>query len=171
MKLKSTQSPIELRPKCKIVDVKLSKKDLIRAIHSNLINGKDIAFGTFDTENDRFELKLPVAQRHFWSPKMFIWIDEDKGKTSISCILGPNYKIWNLFIVLYSLSILLILIGFAMGIYQKYSNEDPYYFWAVPVGLFFIILLNIAARIGQHWGKNQVNQLKSFISMIIDTKI
>ncbi|HEB62050.1 MAG TPA: hypothetical protein ENI82_02760 [Bacteroidetes bacterium] len=171
MKLKNQNTPIDLRPKCKIYDIEMDKETVIKTLQTNLINGNDIAVGLYDTEDDHFELKIPPSQRHFWSPKMHIWINENNGNTSLSCVIGPNFKIWNIFIALYVLVILFTLVGVVLGFIQRANHEVPYFFWAAPLGLFFILLINLAARIGQYWGKAQVSQLKSFISMTIDKKI
>lgn len=171
MKYKNKNTPIDLRPKCKIVDIEMDKETVIKALQTNLINGRNIAVGSFDTEDNHFELKIPPSQRHFWSPKMQIWIDEEDNNTSLSCIIGPNFKIWNIFIALYIIVVLFIIVGMVLGFIQRSNHETPYFFWAAPLGLLFILLINLAARIGQYWGKAQVSQLKSFVSMTIDKKI
>ena len=171
MKFENKNNPIELRPRCKIIDINISKDDLINKINDGLVTGNNIAIGTFFDEDNRFELKVPPSQRHFWSPKLLLWVEGDNDKTSLSCVFSPNYKIWNLFIFLYAISFLLIISGLILGIYQKANKEDPLYFWLVPAGLLLMLLINVAARIGQYWGKTQVEQLKSFVSMIIEKKI
>ncbi len=171
MNINTTSSPLDLKPKCKITDIDIPKKNVIETIQANLIKGNSIAIGFLDTEDDYLELKIPRAQRHFWSPKMHVWIENDGSKTSLSCVVGPNKKIWNVFIVFYVIAIMLTIIGFALGFYQKYNHTTPYFFWAVPIGLMFLLGINAAARIGQYWGKTQVEQLKSFLSMCINKKI
>lgn len=171
MKINTTSSPLDLKPRCKIVNIDIPKKKVIETIQTNLIQGNDIAVGFLDTEDDHIELKVPRGQRHFWSPKMHVWIEHDGDKTSLSCVVGPNKGIWNVFIVFYIIAIILTIIGLILGFYQKYNHETPYFFWAVPIGFIFLFGINTAARIGQYWGKTQVNQLKSFLSMCIDKKI
>ena len=171
MRFENKSNPIELRPRCKIIDIDIPKDELIKKINNNLVTGNNIAIGNFIEEDSRFELKIPPSQRHFWSPKLLLWIEDDGSKTSLSCVFSPNYKIWNLFIFFYSISFFMILAGLIMGVYQKVNKEEPLYFWLVPAGLLLMLLINLAARIGQHWGKAQVEQLKSFVSMIIEKKI
>ena len=172
MKFKNKNNPIELRPKCKIIDIDMSKEDIIKKINDNLITGNNIAVGSYDETENHFELKIPSSQRHFWSPKLLIWIDEqDNKKASISCIFSPDYKIWNLFLVLYIISFVFIIAGVIFTIYQKLTGQNTDYLWTIPLGLLLVLLINMAARIGQYWGRTQVDQLKSFVSMIIDQKI
>ncbi len=171
MKIKENSSPLDLKPKCKIVNIGIPQDVALKKIQDNLIKGNDIAVGFMDTEDNHIELKVPANQRHFWSPKMHIWIEEEDGETSLSCVVGPNKGIWNIFILFYIIAIALTIIGIILGFYQKHNHETPYYFWAVPIGLFVLFGINTAARIGQYWGKTQVSQLKSFLSMCIDQKI
>ncbi len=171
MNINTTNSPLDLKPKCKIVNIDLPKDKVIKTIQDNLIKGNDIAVGFLDTEDNHIELKVPTSQRHFWSPKMHVWIEDERGKTSLSCVVGPNKGIWNIFILFYFIAIVLTIIGIILGFIQKYNHETAYYFWAVPIGLMFLFGINLAARIGQYWGKTQVSQLKSFLSMCIDKKI
>jgi len=171
MKLKNNKTPLDLRPKCKIIDIDLSKKEVLNKIQSNLVQGNDIAVGFLDTEDNHIELKIPTSQRHYWSPKMNIWVDEDKNGTSLSCVVGPNTNIWNVFMIFYIIALSITTIGIVIGFYQKFNHETPYFFWAAPIGLLFLLGINFAARIGQYWGETQVKQLKGFISMCIDKKI
>lgn len=171
MKFENKSNPVELRPRCQIIDIDIPKEELINKIKNNLVTGNNIAIGEYIAQDNRFELKIPPSQRHFWSPKLLVWVEGDNKNSSLSCIFSPNYKIWNLFVFLYAISFLLMIAGVVLAIYQKVNKHDPVYLWMIPAGLLLMLLVNFAARVGQHWGKAQVEQLKSFVSMIIEKKI
>ena len=169
--MKNKNYPLELRPKCKIVDIDIDSDTIISKIQQNLETGKDIVVGNIDYEQQHIELRVPKSQRHYWSPALHVWLESNNDTTSVSCVLGPNNKIWNTFIVFYSIAILFTIAGLILGIYQKINHQEPYYFWIVPLGLVLILGINFAARIGQYWGKTQSQQLKGFLSMIINKKV
>lgn len=55
MELKSNNSPLDLKPKCKIVNINKPKDLVIKSIQTNLIQGNDIAVGYLDTEDNHIE--------------------------------------------------------------------------------------------------------------------
>jgi hypothetical protein len=110
-------------------------------------------------------LCIPEAQRHFWSPILDLHIDplEAPGpETLIWGHFGPHPNVWTLFTALYAACGFTTLIGLMFGIAQCMARESPTGLLLLPIGLFGLLMLWCANRMGQTLAREQILALKNF---------
>lgn len=117
-------------------------------------------------------LKLPVAERHFWSPQLRITMEEvEEKKTLMRGLYGPNPEVWTLFVFGYSI------IGFAafviaiVGFSRLALQESATILWLLPVLILLCSSLYLVAYLGQKASRDQMMQLQHFLEVALDDNI
>lgn len=113
---------------------------------------------------DYIVLKIPLEDRHFWSPQLSLQLEEEEdGRgTLIRGLYGPNPTVWAFFTYGYgALAILGTFIGI-IGLSELTLGKSGQILWvlallaAMALGLYFI------AQTGQKIGAQQTYQLHHF---------
>lgn len=145
-------------------------KDLETRIKAELDKEGAICVG--DCLPGHINLKIPFAQRHFWSPQLNITIEEVEGEgTVIRGLYGPNPTVWAIFFFGYVATGVLI---FFLGMWglTRYSLGMPAgILWAVPVLVAVGIILYLIAQFGQKLGAEQMFTLHHFYEELVHDKI
>lgn len=153
-----------LRPHCKI-QTKLPQEEVLDLIRVKLkdetdkINGQVVQAHAF--------LKIPEEDQHYWSPELHVWVREQDGSTIVSGVVGPNPKIWTMFMFFYFVVLGLTFFGGIYGIIQWQLGMDAPFLWSIPAGIVGILLVFGAASFGQNKGKEQMLLLRGFLDRAI----
>lgn len=166
MKYKKRANSVQIRPHCKLVTI-ADKNKIKEVIGSKL------------RQNNRIEgvihdwyvfLKIRKFFNHYWSPELEIRFDEiENGKTQIHGRIGPNTKVWTMFVFFYGIAAILFVAGLILGGSQLMLNIKAHWLWAIPVSALFSLLIWIAAKVGQYRGKEQSEWLQEFLDETIST--
>ena len=116
--------------------------------------------------------KIPMADRHYWSPQLTMTIvDEEDEGTIIRGLYGPNANVWGLFIFGYStfgiVGLFIAIIGFS-----KFSlGQEAPILWALPVLAGLALALYLIGQFGQKMGAQQTFDLHHFFEKAIGERV
>lgn len=116
-------------------------------------------------------VKIPEADRHYWSPELNLSFEEIDDKTEIVGRYGPSSTTWTLIVAIYAA---LALLTFFIGIYGSAKVSvglDGTILWLIPVFFVLALALYITAQFGQKLGAEQMYKLHFFYQKIIGEKI
>lgn len=105
---------------------------------------------------DFFCLRISERDRHFWSPRLNLSLEEEEGKTTIHGIYGPNANAWSLFLFSYLILGFLALIAGALVLAQWIIGSELTWIWGFGGALAGIAILYIVAQFGQKLGAQQM---------------
>lgn len=115
-------------------------------------------------------LKIQKEHRCFWSPVVEIHVVKRAKGSVIKGVMGPDPKIWTVFMLLNILTIILFFIGMLMLIYQWLFGAAFQVVWSLPASIVVAVLVVIFARIGQMKGKEQIKVLWQFVDSSVKEK-
>lgn len=157
----------EIRPRFKLI-AHCSVEDAITIIEENLQKDKSVV-GRFVVDHIHF--KIPMDNRHYWSPELHI--NFDKSETNdyiiVRCLVGPKQSVWAMFAFFYAFLGLATIFGGMFGLSQWQLGHPPYFLWSF-VGLLIIPSIYTFAKIGQKKGRNQMLHLISFLYHSLEEK-
>ncbi len=116
-------------------------------------------------------IKIPMTERHFWSPQLSISFEEKDGATQISGLYGPNPTVWAVFffgyVALGIIGLFILVIGFS-----RFSlGMGTGILWVLPVLLVAALILYVLAQGGQKIGAQQMFTLHHFFEGLVDEKV
>jgi hypothetical protein len=115
------------------------------------------------TSEGQVELRIREAQRHFWSPQLAVTVEPSDGGSVLRGHFGPNANVWTMFMACYGFVTLSAITALFYGVSQLIVREPPWALWSLPIALVLIVLIYVAAGIGQRLGRDQVGVLESFL--------
>lgn len=116
-------------------------------------------------------LKIPVKDRHFWSPQLNLSLDSTGEGTIIRGLYGPNPTVWAVFFFGY-VTIGVAIFFIAMWGLTRYSlGLSSWILWLIPVLLGLAGGLYIIAQLGQKLGAEQMFALHHFYEELIHDKV
>ncbi|MDC6365668.1 MULTISPECIES: GTP-binding protein [Flavobacteriaceae] len=110
-------------------------------------------------------IRFQKSKTTFWSPQLHLeLLSFEEGITKIHGVFGPNPTLWTFFMFLhFGVGTLFIILG--VFAYSNYSLGHDITFWLA--GMVFLVLIWFAlyafGRMGKSKGKDQMDQLKSFL--------
>jgi len=125
------------------------------------------------TSANHIFIDVPPEKSHFWSPQLQIKIEEDEaGKTFIKGVIGPKPHIWTLFMFLYFFAGAALIFSF-IWFYVNWTLDEPYrlQLYLIYGIIVFIFLLYLAGQIGKRLAAKQTEELKHFLSEIIQNSV
>ena len=100
---------------------------------------------------DVVQISICERQRHFWSPKLDLWVAPIASGARLEGRFAPRSEVWTLFVAMYA-SLAFTAMGFTMfGFSQMIVDASPWGF----------------AVVGQSLGEDQMHILSSFVEAII----
>ncbi|MBU0676673.1 MAG: hypothetical protein KJ626_01020 [Verrucomicrobia bacterium] len=108
-------------------------------------------------------IALPAARRHYWSPQLQVSLDDEGEHVHVHGLVTPMPTVWMLFAGIYTAIVTLGFFATMFGLAQHHVGQKPMGLWAVPISLFLIGVVYIAARIGQRIGREQTEELTAFL--------
>lgn len=160
-------SELFLRPRFTI-DCDRTPSEVKASVLKNLQNIKT-DFKTKISDN-HFFIDVPTKDAHFWSPQLHFRIEDDyNGKTQIIGLFGPKSQVWTLFMFIHFI-VATAFIGFAILFYVNNKFDRSVIFPVIMLILLPIIwfLLYFIGSIGKEKGKPQMDELKSFMKLVLE---
>ena len=149
-----------LRPRVRIV-TKNSPQVVLEQINEKLTDQKLNLQGQVVQEHAF--IRIPEEKQHYWSPELHVWAREQDGETIIYGVMGPQPKIWTMFMFFYTAVLTLTFFGSSYGIIQQILDMDAPFLWSIPLGILGVLLVYGAAQYGQYRGKEQMQELRKFL--------
>lgn len=113
-------------------------------------------------------LRIPAAERHFWSPRLHLSFDPDGAEqTSIEGIYGPNASLWSLFVYGYLILGSAALFGGSLGFAQRVLGTPAWGLWILSIALGLGVGLWVMAQLGQRLGAAQTARLQRLIDQAL----
>ncbi|MEM6362056.1 MAG: hypothetical protein AAF731_18355 [Bacteroidota bacterium] len=116
-------------------------------------------------------IKIPVKERHFWSPQLTISFEETEGQTNISGLYGPNPTVWAVFFFGYVTLVIIGLFILVIGFSRISLGMSSGILWVIPVLLTVAAVLYIIAQAGQKIGAEQMYTLHHFFEDLIHDEV
>jgi hypothetical protein len=116
-------------------------------------------------------LKIPVADRHFWSPQLHITLEKAESGTLIRGLYGPNPTVWAIFFFGYVLLGLSFFFLGMWGLSQLSLGIESEILWLLPVIGGLAGVLYLIAQTGQKLGVEQTFKLHQFYESAVGQKI
>jgi hypothetical protein len=115
-------------------------------------------------------LKVPTAERHYWSPQLSLELEAHHGGTLIRGLFGPKPAVWTMFMFLYAAVGFFTLMGLIFGLSQMMIDQTPWALWSFPAGVGIILIIYMVARAGRAIGSEQMHMLHRHYQAIVGTE-
>lgn len=162
-------SSFRIRPRFKI-KVNVSTEALVKLLKTELKEKEDSACVGSVLENYAV-IKIPLKERHFWSPQLSLSYDELNGETEIRGLYGPNPTVWAVFFFGYAalgiIGLFIAVIGFSRHTLDMPTNI----LWGLPIIGALAVILYIIAQTGQKLGAENMYTLHHFFEDTIHKKV
>jgi hypothetical protein len=156
---------LRMRPRFKRV-LSISPDQVLRLL-SDALESTRVVSGRVYRRSAVF--KVPAEVRHFWSPQLHLAVESHDGEAEIVGRFSPHPTVWSFFIALYVAIAFGGTMGVTFGFSQWTLGTNPYALWAGPVAITLAVLVYVAARVGQHLGRDQMNLLFEFLGTTLGT--
>lgn len=117
-------------------------------------------------------LKIPINDRHYWSPELTVRIEEREDGipgSYLSCLVGPQQSVWAMFAFIYGAIAMIAVFGGMYGLTQIELGKPSWMVWLFPIGIILLPSIYTLSKIGQKKGRNQMLHLISFLYHSIET--
>ncbi len=159
---------IEIRPRFKLLS-KLNADEISANLKEGLVTDKSIIGKKVI---DVFYLDIPVKDQKYWSPELRASFEKNEAGegTLIRVVIGPRYKVWVLFVFIYTFLGLFCLFGGMYGMAQWTLGVESLWVYCFPVIAVVIALVYIVAKSGQRATRDEMLHLSSFLYHNIQDK-
>ncbi len=113
------------------------------------------------------EFLVDEVERRVWSPRLTVRIEEAPRGSTLRGRFSPRPDVWTGFMFLYFLVVFGICFGATLGYVQQVSDETPWGYWVVPVGLLTIAGIHLAGYVGQRLGSDQMRELRGRLDAVL----
>ena len=160
----SSMSELNLRPRFKI-ETALTTDQAEERIR-RLLKGGPCYETTFT--RGHYVIRIPEAERHYWSPQMDIsvYYDDYHETTQVRCLLAPAPAVWTMFMFFYSFVGFGVLFGLLIGSSQYRLDQYPWGFWMALVSFILFVMLFGVAQFGKSLSKEEMRRMKNFIYQV-----
>lgn len=157
----TTLDRIRTRPRFKMF-THLTKEEYAENLKKYLAEHKKEFTGNINKEVAT--IWVETESDNYWKPRLSLRVEIEDEDTVIRGVFGPSSAVWTFFMFLYFSFSILWMTFFTMYYVEKQikSTEYPWALSASFLMLFFILLTYIAARFGQHKGKDEMLKLRRF---------
>lgn len=157
--------PGKIRPRFRL-ETPLSKQEIMDLILSESEKDPSVRSKTY---MHYIKLRCPAEEQHYWSPVLSMSFEEENEKTVIRGIIGPNERVWSMFMFFY---IGVTAIGFFGGMFGflhcKY-NDDPTWTFILPLSLILLTSIFFTSRYGKVKAHTQMLHLLRFLRRAVDS--
>lgn len=116
-------------------------------------------------------LKIPVKDRHFWSPQLSVSIENEDGATIIRGLYGPDPAIWAFFFYGRAIVGIIAMMIAVAGFSEWWLHDDLSYFLLLPLCALVAAALWAIARFGRKIGEPQTLILHHFFEGAVGTHL
>jgi len=110
---------------------------------------------------------IAEEERRFWSPHLSVQVYDSEDGSLLRGRFAPRPEIWTFVMFVYFLMAFVTLFGLSFGYVQWAIGESPWGLVAIPVGVFVIVLLHTASWIGQRLSRDQSEQLRARLDVVL----
>lgn len=124
--------------------------------------------------SDRYcVLKIPPAQRHYWSPQLTLTMEEttENEKLVVRGLYGPKPSVWAVFFMSYAALGVLALFAGVYGLSQLILEKPAPVLWAIPIMGIIALILYLIAQAGQKVGAEQMFRIHHFYESLIRHRV
>lgn len=147
------------------LDLPVPADEAILRIRSGIdtpeLRGSTMAAGRYT------EFLVDESEMRVWSPRLSVRVDEAPSGSTLFGRYSPRPDIWTGFMFIYFLVVFLIVFGATFGYVQQASDQTPWGYWAVPLGLAVIGCIHVAGYVGQRLGAHQMQELQSRLESVL----
>lgn len=108
-------------------------------------------------------LRISESQQHFFSPQLSFEIEPADSGSVLNGLFMPMPSVWTAFMALYGLILFGGFCGAVYGYAQMQLGNPPQALWAVPAALFLLLMVYLAACVGQAMGRAQMEELQRVV--------
>jgi hypothetical protein len=110
------------------------------------------------------ELRMPVADRHLWSPSLSANLKErEGGSTRVTGLIGPMPNVWTAVAAINLGCVTGILFLATFGGVQMWLDRTPWAFLGVGILLLALVVVYLVAQAGQRIGAPQARHLRHLL--------
>ncbi|MEM9859525.1 MAG: hypothetical protein AAF843_19380 [Bacteroidota bacterium] len=161
-------SSLNIRPRFKKVTVIPATE--LKSILKNALSKEDATCIGHVTDG-YCTMKIPLKDRHFWSPQLTISFEQEEETTVIRGLYGPNPTVWAIFFFGYVTLGIIGLFVLVLGFSRMMLDLRVGILWVLP-GLAAIALgMYLIAQAGQKIGAEQMYTLHHFFENLIHDKV
>jgi hypothetical protein len=153
-----------LRPKFKL-DLLLPPDEAMQRIRQGFDTPE--LRGTTMSAGRHAEFHVDEQERKVWSPRLTVQVEDAPGGSSLRGRFAPRADVWTGFMFVYFLVVFLILFGATLGYVQQVSDETPWGYWAIPVGLLVVGLIHGLSYLGQRLAEDQMRALRAQLESVL----
>lgn len=113
------------------------------------------------------EFHVDASERKVWSPRLTVQVEDAPGGSSLRGRFAPRADVWTGFMFVYFLVVFLIVFGATLGYVEQVSDETPWGYWAVPVGLLILTGIHVASYVGQRLARDQMRELRGQLDSVL----
>ena len=160
----------QLRPRFE-TSIDCAPRGVLRALATSMKQDEGDALITGAVFQSSAVLRISAGHRHFWSPELQIGVDSDPENESVSVVrgmFGPRPSVWSMFIALYVFVVFAGVMGAMFGLSQLVLGRAALALWSVPAAALGIAVVYGIARTGRLLGRQQMNELKSFLDNVLE---
>ena len=106
------------------------------------------------------ELHVPEAERHFWSPRLQVTLDDHPRGTIVHCCFRPEPGVWTGFVFAHCVFGVVALAGLSLGLAQWTLGHTPSAMIAAGVAAAASLALYVGALFGHKLGHEQMCMLR-----------
>ena len=149
-----------LRPRLEMFSP-LPPADLIAHVQQRLAAPDCPCLGLVTDE--QIELRIHPDVRRYWSPQLVVHVTSRGDSSHLEGHFGPDAHVWTLFLAIYAFVILSATFGAFYGIAQLVLGRPPWALLSIPIAAVLVVLIYVAAGVGQRLGHDQVDVLQDFL--------
>ncbi len=156
---------IFLKPRFQI-DFNMNSVVLLSEIKKHL---SDVTIYEMRMVDNHVIIDVPKKETHFWSPQLYLEIEELSETTSlVKGLFGPKPQVWTFFMFLHFVVAIAFLI-FGVIVYSNWSLQKVSVFPVVMLVVLPIIwvIFYFVGRLGKATGKKQMDSLKKFTKLLL----
>jgi hypothetical protein len=116
-------------------------------------------------------LRVPMEDRHFWSPRLNLSLHDEAGTTRVEGTYGPNANVWSLFLYGYLLAGSMALFSGCLGFAQWSLGTRAWGLWICGGAVVVVLGLYIGAQMGQKIGAQQQFRLHQAYEAAVGSRV
>ena len=114
------------------------------------------------------ELCVAEEDKHLWSPRLAIYVEDTPGGAHLHCRLQPAPEVWTFFLALYAVSGIAFMSAAFYGYSQWTIDKTPWAALGMPIAALMALGLYLGALAGQRMGHDQMDILRAQLERSLD---
>ena len=156
-------STVQMRPTF-LLETELNDKEVMQRLANSFSRRSDghepVSYhGQFTGHHGM--ISIDGASRHFWSPWMHLEVRSTEQGRQVMGRFSPHPSIWTGFMFSFLMISVLILFAAMFGVSQQLSNQSPWAYYFIPLGLLVIAVLWFVSKAGQKLAQAKMEQMRT----------